>query len=140
MNQKVLFEFIIVRTVNRCSTSWVGAYPLDSMTPQELVIQHAVQEVLGEICTRLGRAFILAYDIEAQSDADKETALTGIQKEVRELMDWLDWTSIWVKCRPACDWDEMCTVPTWSFLYENRDNMTPRCAKRPGIIRAIREM
>jgi len=30
-------------------------------------------------------------------------------------MDWLDW-SMWIKCKPACGFEEICYLPTWPFF------------------------
>ncbi|KAG1898172.1 uncharacterized protein F5891DRAFT_1044825 [Suillus fuscotomentosus] len=32
------------------------------------------------------------------------------------LISWLDW-SVWVKCRLACGFEEMCYLPTWPFGF-----------------------
>ncbi|KAJ7729456.1 hypothetical protein B0H16DRAFT_1775889 [Mycena metata] len=63
------------------------------------------------------------------------TVLDNWRMEVQDLMAWLDW-SVWVKCRPACGFEEMCYLPTWPWFY-NRESPNdawkrpqPRCIRR----------
>lgn len=120
--------------VRRCSTTQTGTLPVALFTKQELLIHNAVQETLYEICRRLARAFALAFDIETRPVADAQSALAQIEEETHSLMSWLDWTAVWVKCRPACAWDEMCRVPTWPFRKdESESDTTPRCVRLPDV-------
>jgi hypothetical protein len=57
------------------------------------------------------------YPPEQHPEADHIRTLLGEWKEdVTQLISWLDW-SVWVKCRPACDFEEMCYLPTWPFGF-----------------------
>ncbi|KAG1889685.1 uncharacterized protein F5891DRAFT_1073069, partial [Suillus fuscotomentosus] len=39
------------------------------------------------------------------------------KEDVIQLISWLDW-SMWVKCRLACGFEEMCYyLPTWPFGF-----------------------
>ncbi|KAJ7277253.1 hypothetical protein C8J57DRAFT_1581577 [Mycena rebaudengoi] len=55
------------------------------------------------------------------------------------LMKWLDW-SVWVKCKPACGFEELCFLPTYPFSYSGIGKVpedprmwrtpAPRCIRR----------
>ena len=31
-----------------------------------------------------------------------ESTVAFMRSEINALMEWLDWTSVWLRCRPAC--------------------------------------
>jgi hypothetical protein len=89
--------------VERCASTHTRGLPAGLFTPQEVLIRGAVEDVMQQICRRLARIFYLAYDLEVK---DKQLEAAGVvdamQVELSDLMVWLDWTQVWVKCRPAC--------------------------------------
>jgi hypothetical protein len=90
--------------VGRCATTHTRGLPADGLlTPQEVLIRGAVEDVMQQICRRLARMFALVYDIEVGDNHLNASSVVGaMEGEVRELMTWLDWTQVWVKCRLAC--------------------------------------
>ena len=97
--------------VRRCATTHTAGIPIGLLTSQEHLIHDAVDEAMREICRRLGRMFRAAFDVEDSTWEDDE--LDGVvdimNTEVTALMDWLDWTSLWLKCKPECS-EEVCIV------------------------------
>ncbi|KZV61661.1 hypothetical protein PENSPDRAFT_643128 [Peniophora sp. CONT] len=123
--------------VQRCATAHTAGMPTSLLTPQERLIHNAVEDVMHEICRRLGRLFHAAYDVERPDwgQARVEDVVGFMQAEVEALMSWLDWTSAWVKCRPECSSKELCVVPQWPYergdiLYETR---RPWCIHMPNV-------
>ncbi|VDC05595.1 unnamed protein product [Peniophora sp. CBMAI 1063] len=123
--------------VQRCSTTHTAGIPASLLTPQERLIRDAVADVTREICRRLGRMFHAAFDVEdpALSEEEVRGVVGFMQEEVDALMGWLDWTSVWLGCRPACSIEEMCVVPTWPFEDGEDENDTrhPRCVRLPNV-------
>ena len=139
--------------VRRCATTHTAGIPVGLLTPQEHLIHDAVDEVMREICRRLGRMFRVAFDAEDSTweDNQVDSVVDVMNTEVTALMDWLDWTSVWLKCRPECSEEvcgvtaacasghmltieqEMCVVPTWPFGRDEDPDGTraPRCVRLP---------
>ncbi|KAJ7632966.1 hypothetical protein FB45DRAFT_914014 [Roridomyces roridus] len=110
--------------VLRCSASMTSGLPTSGLTNQEVILRGAVEDVMAQICRRLARAFHLAYDVE-EKRLDAPNVVDGMQSEIKDLMTWLDWTQVWVKCRPACSIEEMCVVG-------RKDRRSPQCVRRPN--------
>ncbi|KAF8201312.1 hypothetical protein K438DRAFT_1965813 [Mycena galopus ATCC 62051] len=75
----------------------------------------AVEDVMQQICRRLARVFYLTYDIEEEEkQLHALSIVNAVQVEVADLMAWLDWAQVWVKCKPACSTEvgNMCR-PWW---------------------------
>jgi len=120
--------------VQRCTTTQTGALPRALFTAQEQLLHDAVESTLHEICRRLARMYGAAFDVEEAEQPRAAAVAAFLEAETAELMGWLDW-AVWVKCRPACAPNEMCTVPTWPFHPdEDPYDMTPRCARYPSVI------
>ncbi|VDB86990.1 unnamed protein product [Peniophora sp. CBMAI 1063] len=117
--------------VQRCASTHTAGVPTDLLTPQESLILNSIEEVMGEICRRLGRMLHAAFDVESTAwEEERVENVVGIlREEVAALMEWLDWTSAWVKCRPGCSAEEMCVLPTWPYelAYER---LSPLCTPR----------
>ncbi|TFK22762.1 hypothetical protein FA15DRAFT_671198 [Coprinopsis marcescibilis] len=114
-------------------TKYIKSLPL---TTSERLMLRSVNEVLHEICRVV--VGIWAEGIELNlttgpdfAGSDSEPWTSSKSAKVRErwhskvvtLMGWLDW-SVWVKCRPACGFEEMCYLPTWPF-FRNSDGRIP---------------
>ncbi|KZV63929.1 hypothetical protein PENSPDRAFT_640232 [Peniophora sp. CONT] len=121
--------------VQRCASTHTAGIPTGLLTPQEWLLHGAVEDVMKEICRRLGRMFHAAFDVENESlkEHDVQGVADVMKAEVAALLSWLDWTQAWVKCRPECSVEEMCVVPTWPFGRDEDSNRTrePRCVRLP---------
>lgn len=71
------------------------------MTPQDILIKGAVEDVLSQICSVLDEIWVDAFDSEKANIKDLERFLLKWRSDVTDLMDWLDWP-IWLECNPAC--------------------------------------
>ncbi|KAJ6551222.1 hypothetical protein B0H19DRAFT_164525 [Mycena capillaripes] len=90
--------------VERCASMHTRGLPAGLFTPQEHLIRGAIEDVMQQICRRLARMFYLAYDIESEEkQLDAAGVVDAMQVEVSDLMAWLDWTQVWVKCTPTCE-------------------------------------
>ncbi|KAG2106807.1 uncharacterized protein F5147DRAFT_761620 [Suillus discolor] len=96
-----------------------------TLTPSEHLLLQAVRETTHEICRVVTKMWASGmnsgvdafYPPEQRPEADHIHTLIGEWKEdVTQLISWLDW-SVWVKCRPACGFEEMCYLPTWPFGF-----------------------
>ncbi|KAL0945489.1 hypothetical protein HGRIS_000975 [Hohenbuehelia grisea] len=108
-------------------TSYAGKLA-PNMAPSELTVLAAVRNTTSGICRTVARMWahgvhagldwVLGFlrDGPPPSDDDIENLLMVWRKDVTELMGWLDW-SIWAKCRPACNFEEICYMPTWPFFH-----------------------
>ncbi|KAG1865218.1 hypothetical protein C8R48DRAFT_601582 [Suillus tomentosus] len=110
-----------------CATSQAAsiAYRGTTLTPSERLLLQAVRETTHEICRVVTKMWASGmnlgvdafYPPEQRPEVDHIDTLMGEWKEdVTQLISWLDW-SVWVKCRPACDFEEMCYLPTWPFGF-----------------------
>ncbi|KAJ7856705.1 hypothetical protein B0H14DRAFT_2752483 [Mycena olivaceomarginata] len=92
------------------------------LTASERLLLNAVEEVNREICRMVvgmwaeGVAAGLddALPVDPPIAHDSAVLTRKWQTTVKDLMTWLDW-SVWIKCRPACGFEEMCYLPTWPF-------------------------
>ncbi|KAG1865227.1 hypothetical protein C8R48DRAFT_188660 [Suillus tomentosus] len=96
-----------------------------TLTPSERLLLQAVRETTHEICRVVTKMWASGmnlgvdafYPPERRPEVDHIDTLMGEWKEdVTQLISWLDW-SVWVKCRPACGFEEMCYLPTWPFGF-----------------------
>ncbi|KAF7291475.1 J domain-containing protein [Mycena kentingensis (nom. inval.)] len=87
-------------------------------TPSERLLLNAVQETLHEIC----RTLVMIY-------AEGEGGSVGKWKaEVDRLNNWLDWSE-WLRCEPACSWDETCFLFGPPFAKKYWNLTAPRCIR-----------
>lgn len=87
--------------VKHCASTYTAWTPEALLTPQEILIKGAVEDVLSQICSVLGEIWVDAFDSEKAEIKDLERFLLKWRSDVTDLMDWLDWP-IWLKCNPAC--------------------------------------
>lgn len=57
--------------VQRCASTRTAGLPIDLMTPQEGLILNSIEEVMREICRRLGRMSHVAFDVESPEWEEK---------------------------------------------------------------------
>ncbi|KAL1744342.1 hypothetical protein HDZ31DRAFT_82752 [Schizophyllum fasciatum] len=108
-------------------TGYIASNPVvyGSLSNSERLILDAIEQTTKEICrtvTRMWAQGVLAGIDDELAYADASIDAAGLQRltrtwaaETRRLMGWLDW-SVWVKCRPACSFEEICYLPTWPFF------------------------
>ncbi|TFK69280.1 hypothetical protein BDN72DRAFT_768155 [Pluteus cervinus] len=115
-----------------CATTHTSAlYPFKaSFTKSEHLLLSALEGTNREICRVIVRLW--AEGIEAGVDpglplwpigrGDGNVTdeywlpmLKHWKNDVEGLMSWLEW-SIWLKCRPTCDMEEICYMPTWPWF------------------------
>ncbi|KAF9460356.1 hypothetical protein BDZ94DRAFT_1311611 [Collybia nuda] len=116
------------------------------LTPSEKLILDAVRGTTKEICRVVVRLWaegvmtgidpVEPYHPSTPLPAkDINNMVARWRDEIDSLMGWLDW-SVWVKCRPACSFEEMCYLPTWPFLRPSnpphRDPQTQTGVKWPN--------
>ncbi|KAH9481865.1 hypothetical protein JR316_0006395 [Psilocybe cubensis] len=110
------------------TTYMEGAEFLSLLTPSEVLILDSIKGVTKEICRVLVGIWAegMEYGLADPTDKKPPTAFEHSaeiigrwSKKVENLMAWLDW-SHWLRCRPACSYEEMCYLPTWPFLYSKR--------------------
>ncbi|KAJ6466807.1 hypothetical protein C8R45DRAFT_478625 [Mycena sanguinolenta] len=122
--------------VERCAAMHTRGLPANQLlTPQEVLIRTAVEDTMQQICRRLARMFSLSYDIELQDKKAHASSVVGaMQVEVGSLMTWLDWTQVWVKCRPACTIEELCLIPHRGPWGSGGDRRKPECVRKPHTL------
>ncbi|RDB25967.1 hypothetical protein Hypma_006273 [Hypsizygus marmoreus] len=92
------------------------------MTHAEKLMLRAVRGTEREICRvvvrmwaeGVGRGLDPVLKV-GSGEGDVKGLMKWWKGEVDALMGWLDW-SVWVKCVPACGFEEMCYLPTWPFF------------------------
>ncbi|KDR78701.1 hypothetical protein GALMADRAFT_223955 [Galerina marginata CBS 339.88] len=95
---------------------------LDKLTPSERVLLRSFKGVTKEICRVLVGLWAEGIELGLDEPDSSDLYLEAPQKvadrwksKVEALMAWLDWSS-WLRCRPACSYEEMCYMPTWPFF------------------------
>ncbi|KZT56785.1 hypothetical protein CALCODRAFT_435231, partial [Calocera cornea HHB12733] len=121
------------QTLRRCSASHTAHITTARLTPQERVLQSAVEETMHEICRTLLVIWRTAYTAEAVTSSDQQVRLIREWKsEMDRLVAWLDW-AVWQSCHPACGDDYVCSLPQWPFdgISNGTESETaPRCISR----------
>lgn len=122
-----------------CATMQTRYLTKLGMTPSEMLLVRAVQGVQKEVCRVLTGIWASGVELELDCDdsgaslkeEDSREVLKGWGRSVRELVKWLDW-DVWAKCRPACQFDEVCYLPTWIFFPRPpEDRKSGEWTKRP---------
>ncbi|KAG1855449.1 hypothetical protein C8R48DRAFT_763502, partial [Suillus tomentosus] len=107
------------------TNSWAVPCHGTTLMPSERLLLRAVRETTHEICrvaTKMWASGMIIgvdplYPPELRPETDHIRTLVGKWKEdVTQLLSWLDW-SVWVKCRSACGFEEMCYLPTWPIGF-----------------------
>ncbi|KAK0458949.1 uncharacterized protein EV420DRAFT_341001 [Desarmillaria tabescens] len=106
-----------------CATTHTSHIPKNRLTRSELLILESIDETNREICrvvTQMWAQGVLAGldDMPTPTKLEESPSpdlLPQWKTQISDLMAWLDW-SIWVKCRPACGFEEHCYLPMWPFF------------------------
>ncbi|KAJ7877782.1 hypothetical protein B0H13DRAFT_1631527 [Mycena leptocephala] len=115
---------------HRCATTHTAhihasAALQSRLTASERLLLRAVDETNREICRILVRLWAAGVHggldplIATEKNAttfEISSIVEGWRADAQALMGWLDW-SVWVKCRPACPFEEICYLPTWPFFW-----------------------
>ncbi|KAJ3783168.1 hypothetical protein GGU10DRAFT_361639 [Lentinula aff. detonsa] len=98
------------------------------LTSSEKLLLYALEVTNREICRTLTKMW--AYGMNHRMDTPLSNGSATItplktiherwKQEVDALMLWLDW-SVWLKCNPACNPDEMCYLPISPYLVPGAD-------------------
>ncbi|KAK1233966.1 hypothetical protein PQX77_002843, partial [Marasmius sp. AFHP31] len=96
---------------------------LSTLTESEELLLRAVQQTTKELCRTVTRMWAKGVSVGLYTDSEDgdidreelENVVTEWKAETERLMDWLDW-NVWLKCRPACGFGEMCYLPTWPLF------------------------
>ncbi|KAJ3771840.1 hypothetical protein FB446DRAFT_738734 [Lentinula raphanica] len=123
-------------------TSYISNSSLYSrLTPSEKLILNGIHETTKEVCrvvTSMWVDGVMAglepefYKPLTEDDGvDFVPFLDAWKGRIAGLMKWLDW-NVWLKCRPACGFEEMCFLPMWPFMHgrDESDDPQPRCVRR----------
>ncbi|KAG1798605.1 uncharacterized protein HD556DRAFT_1518466 [Suillus plorans] len=119
-----------------CATSHTASIVSRGTTlmPSERSLLQAVRETTHEICrvvTKMWASGMILgvdplYPPELRPETDHiRTLMDEWKEDVTQLLSWLDW-SVWVKCRPACGFEEMCYLPTWPIGFFPTPGAPPR--------------
>ncbi|KAJ6553076.1 hypothetical protein B0H19DRAFT_1155583 [Mycena capillaripes] len=109
------------------------------LTLSESLLLGALDETNREICRVVVRMWVAGvyagFDpliLLEEDSVGSEVArvVSGWREDAQALTAWLDW-GVWVKCRPACGFEEMCYLPTWPFFFWGRFDETDQSWKRP---------
>lgn len=106
------------------------------LSPSETHLKDAIEDVSHALCTLTVR---LGFAVEETwlTHFNGNTSAGGLQVKkleerrkhwlegVQELMAWLGWAEMWVRC-PKCGWEERCYVPMWPLIQFNRPKGSPQ--------------
>ncbi|KAE9392261.1 hypothetical protein BT96DRAFT_888117 [Gymnopus androsaceus JB14] len=126
-------------------TKYITANPSlhSRLTASEELILGGVHETTREICRVVTGMWVdgvmagLDPDLykpsttEGLVETEIESLLASWKERISSLMKWLDW-SVWLKCRPACGFEELCELPMWPFRRgtDEFEDPQPKCIRR----------
>ncbi|KIK58115.1 hypothetical protein GYMLUDRAFT_45667 [Collybiopsis luxurians FD-317 M1] len=141
----------------RCSTTYTNYIVTtpslySRLTSSERLILGGVKETTREICRVVVGMWVdgvmagldtelyeppsaMADDNDDNDDKEDGTEINMLleswSERINALMQRLDW-NVWLKCRPACGFEEMCYLPTWPFRRGSDDpsDPQPKCIRR----------
>ncbi|KAF4579301.1 hypothetical protein EYR36_001111 [Pleurotus pulmonarius] len=121
----------VYRECSVAHTSYI-ARQQHGFTHSERLLLGAVEDTSGEICrviTKMWAEGVLAgldgqLEYPPPDTVDLSALLVEWTVSVNTLMEWLDW-SVWVRCNPACSFEEFCYLPTWPFFGNPRRRRPP---------------
>ncbi|KIK62518.1 hypothetical protein GYMLUDRAFT_198300 [Collybiopsis luxurians FD-317 M1] len=113
----------VYRTCAKAYPPFVSAQA--TFTPAEWLMFSSLSTVNGEICRVITKMWAdgVEYDLENTQTHDMPSLLrvhTQWKQDLDALMSWLDWTE-WLKCAPACNFDEMCYLPISPYRVPGAD-------------------
>ncbi|KAG2076636.1 hypothetical protein BDR04DRAFT_1068120 [Suillus decipiens] len=99
------------------TSNMINKIPL--MTSSEYLLLTAIEDTTREICrvtTNMWANGVMSgldnlFHVEHDADREITRLMNDWKQDLKKLMSWLDW-SVWVKCRPACNTEEMCYLPS----------------------------
>ncbi|KAJ6482113.1 hypothetical protein C8R47DRAFT_1133954 [Mycena vitilis] len=104
-----------------CATTYT-LFDQTNFTASEHVLLTSARETTREICRTL-------VGIWAEGILELRDSLTPKWRaDVDRLVDWLGWAE-WLKCRPACAFDESCYLPGAPFSMAKWNVSEPRCMR-----------
>lgn len=145
----------------KCTYAFTKHIPAPG-TPQEAVLQEAVEGVLRRIANLAADVLLEALNLLDEKEVEEDVgmnAMKGWLHGIEELMGWLAWPE-WERCETQCAWDvslvlilarrgadgrfaqEQCWIPMWPIGIElfpagmERDErpLEPRCIKMDFLL------
>ncbi|KAJ6602474.1 hypothetical protein DFH09DRAFT_1124938 [Mycena vulgaris] len=117
----------VYRVCAQTHTSFIESMKT-TLTASEQLLLTSAQETTREICRTVVGCWAEGM-LELRDSATISGSLTLKWKsEVDRLMGWLGW-SLWVTCRPACEFPESCYLPVVPFSKEGWNGSVPRCVR-----------
>ncbi|KAF9558825.1 hypothetical protein CPC08DRAFT_638474 [Agrocybe pediades] len=103
----------------------------NALTSSERLLLDSIKGVSKEICRVVVGLWAEGKERTAihETHESKHLAQKWLKK-VKKLMTWLDWT-LWLRCRPACSYEEFCYLPTWPFFFPGGKPRGP-APEQPG--------
>ncbi|CAK5274279.1 unnamed protein product [Mycena citricolor] len=131
-----IFEF--------CATSHTSymrnsARVYGSLTAAERLLLDSAEEVNHEICRVVvglwADGVVAGLDDMYPADSgfrpvDEAVLVERWRTKIAALITWLDW-SVWVKCKPACSFEEFCYLPTWPYFNRRAEPRPQSPPPRP---------
>ncbi|KAJ7573487.1 hypothetical protein C8J56DRAFT_1008252 [Mycena floridula] len=120
-------------------TKWIAMS--DGLSASERLLLNAVEETNHEICRVITNLWVdgvhagLDHLVKPSNGknlvSDAGHLVDKWFGEVTRLMKWLDW-SAWVKCKPACDVESICYLPTWPYFKHGVPGLPRKEPPHPG--------
>ncbi|KAJ7649305.1 hypothetical protein B0H17DRAFT_1022445 [Mycena rosella] len=137
-------------------TAHIHMHASTTLTMSERLLLGAFDQTTREICRVIVRMWaagvragldglipVPAAHLAGALPVDPMRVVQGWREETNALIAWLDW-SVWVKCRPACGFEETCYLPTCPYFWigmvqpseedDNNNNLwkrpQPRCIRQ----------
>jgi len=120
-----------------CATTHTEYLSVDEVpiSSSEKLLLTAIRDVSKEICRVLVSIWAEGEEIWNEREGqlvgrggfDNELILARWRKSISDLMGWLDWSN-WIRCRPDCNYEELCYLPTWPYFFRHHSanrTMTP---------------
>ena len=119
-------NYSLETSLRRCTAHYLS--PATPSTDQDLLVLVAVEMVSHRICKALfdAREQLVLELGDAHDKYFHEIAV----EPIRELMDWLGW-STWTSCG-QCSVDQVCFVAIWPF-GDVEDHFSPSCLNNTSI-------
>ncbi|KAJ6514570.1 hypothetical protein DFH09DRAFT_1196730 [Mycena vulgaris] len=117
----------VYRVCAQTHTSFIESMKA-TLTASEQLLLTSAQETTREICRT-----VVGCWAEGMLELRDSATISGSLAlkwnfEVDRLMGWLGW-SLWVTCRPACEFPESCYLPGAPFSMEGWNGSVPRCVR-----------
>ncbi|KAI1393354.1 uncharacterized protein F4822DRAFT_9409 [Hypoxylon trugodes] len=110
----------------RCTNFYLQ--PVRARTPQDELIQAAIENTTATICTALFKVRQLIVEDE---DSDEAESVSAAKRVIQELVDILRWSD-WKECG-SCQPDELCFIAMWP-LGNAEDHYNPSCRNYSDLL------